>query len=207
MFYVLCSCLFHAFIITYYLPRTGRDPASWLLLRLGTWGVRLGSCPVPQHCWSWHSTGGFTALEGVPLALKKWVVPILPGWVTRENEPVNGGRGSLFCVWLLTRRVGDNSVFAYTENCPHHCKHSLLSLSMLLIFCKRTIGDSSVRSLKNINSQPDIMGYQIRTEVSSIFGSTCFCNNNNNKSMQNMHNFYSNFVPIVYIQCILSTTK
>lgn len=84
--------------------------------------------------------------------------------------------------------------------------YSVLSLSMLLIFCKRTIGDCAVRSVKNIHSQPDIVGYWIRTEVGSVFGSTCFYNNNNNKSMQMMQ-FFSNFVPIVYIQCILPTTN
>lgn len=56
---------------------------------------------------------------------------------------------------------------------------SVLSLSMLLMFCKRTVGDSTVRSLKNIHSQPDTVGYWIRSEVGSIFGSTRFCNNNN----------------------------
>lgn len=83
---------------------------------------------------------------------------------------------------------------------------SVLSLLMLLISCKRTIGDSTVRSLKNIRSQPDIVGYWIRTEVGSIFGITCLYNNNNNKSMQSMQ-FFSSFVPIVYIQCILSTSN
>lgn len=82
--------------------------------------------------------------------------------------------------------------------------YSVLSLSMLLIFWKRTIGDSTVTSLETIHSQPDIVGYWIRTAAGSIFGSTCFYNNNNNKFMQNMQ-FVSNFVPIVYVQRILST--
>lgn len=44
-------------------------------------------------------------------------------------------------------------------------------------------------SLKNIHSKPGIVGYWIRTKADSIFGSTCLYDNNNNKSMQNIHSF------------------
>lgn len=60
---------------------------------------------------------------------------------------------------------------------------------MLQIFCKRTIGDFTVGSLKNICSQPGTVGYWIRTKADSISGSTYLYDNNNNKSMQNIHSF------------------
>lgn len=84
--------------------------------------------------------------------------------------------------------------------------YSVLSLSILLMFCKRTIGDSTVRSLKIVHLQPDTVGYWIRTEVGSIFGSTRFYNNNSNKSCKTCTIFLQ-LVPIVYIQYILSTTN
>jgi len=83
---------------------------------------------------------------------------------------------------------------------------------MLLIFGKRTIGDFTVESLKNICSQPSTVGYGIRTKADIVFGSTFLCENNNNKSMQNIPVFLqlcssANWLHILYLYMSTNNCK